>query len=144
MFAARVPLITVGRTRTPGRPRSVWDVRRKGVTTMKFTTLAVAGMLGLTAPAFAASTMTGVISDSKCAASHAMMKEHDAKMTDTMCTNECVKMGAKYVFVQNGKVLQIANQDFKALPTLAGQQVQLTGDLKGDSVTVTKIEAAKK
>src|SRR5690242_20594115 len=110
---------------------------------MKVMALAVAGLLGLGANAFAASTMTGLISDSQCGASHAAMTEHGAKMTDTQCTNACVQHGAKYVFVQNGKVLQIANQDFKDLPTLAGDTVRLTGDVKGDTVTVTKITKAK-
>jgi hypothetical protein len=41
-----------------------------------------------------------------------------------------------------GKVLKIANQDFKALRQLAGETVKLTGDLKGDTVTVTSIEKA--
>jgi hypothetical protein len=45
--------------------------------------------------------------------------------------------------VQNGKVLQIANQDFKNLPTLAGDAVRLTGDVKGDTITITKVEKAK-
>jgi len=111
---------------------------------MKITALALAGMLGLGVNAFAASTMTGVISDSMCGASHAAMTEHGAKMTDKQCTAACVQHGGKYVFVENGKVLQIANQDFKELVTFAGDQVRLTGDVKGDTVTVTKIEAGKK
>ena len=111
---------------------------------MKITAIAVVGMLGLVGNAFAAATMTGIISDSQCGASHAAMMEHGAKMSDKQCTNGCVQHGAKYVFVQNGKVLQIANQDFKDLPTFAGDTVRLSGDVKGDTVTVTKIGAAKK
>ncbi len=109
--------------------------------TMKI--LALAGMIGLAAPAFAASTVTGIISDSMCAASHDAMTEHGAKMNDKQCTQGCVQHGAKYVVVENGKVLQVANQDFKQLPTFAGDKVQVTGDVKGDTITITKIQKAK-
>ena len=56
----------------------------------------------------------------------------------------CVTKGAKYVFVNNGKVIAIANQDFKDLARVAGATVKLTGELKGDAITVTKIEKAAK
>ena len=67
-------------------------------------------------------TMTGMISDSMCGASHAkMMAAHkDAKMTDRDCTLGCVKAGGKYVFVSDGKVYQIANQNQPDLAKEAG------------------------
>lgn len=48
------------------------------------------------------------------------------------------------MFVSDGKVLAIANQDFKGLAQQAGAAVKLTGDLKGDTVTVSKLERAAK
>src|SRR5690348_10403982 len=72
------------------------------------------------APA-AAATMKGTISDSMCGASHAKMK--DAKMTDSDCTLACVNHGAKYVFVSEGKVYQISNQNLPALMKEAGKPV---------------------
>jgi hypothetical protein len=42
--------------------------------------------------------------------------------------------------VSDGKVLQIANQDNKDLATHAGHTVKLTGELKGASITVSKVE----
>ena len=91
-------------------------------------------------------TMTGMISDSMCGASHAKMMEmhKDAKMTDRDCTLACVKAGGKYVFVSEGKVYQIANQDLAALQKDAGESVQLTGNVNGDSITVSKIAMATK
>jgi hypothetical protein len=97
------------------------------------------------APA-ATTTLTGMISDSMCGASHAKMMEmhKDAKMTDRDCTLACVKAGGKYVFVSDGKVYQIANQDLPALQKEAGESVRLTGDVNGDTLTVSKVAMAKK
>jgi len=93
--------------------------------------------------AFAADqTWTGKISDSKCGAKHAA-GEHGMKMTDRACTEACVKGGAKYVFASKGKVYQIANQDNADLAAHAGHTVKLTGEMKGDSITVSKIQMPK-
>jgi hypothetical protein len=96
--------------------------------------------------AAAPATMTGMISDSMCGASHAkMMSMHkDAKMTERDCTLACVKGGGKYVFVSDGKIYQISNQDLAALAKEAGEPVQLTGDVNGDTITVSKVAMAKK
>jgi hypothetical protein len=111
---------------------------------MRIIAIVLAGMLGLAANAFAeTTTRTGVISDSMCGASHGAADEHGTKTTDKQCTAHCVDHGAKYVFVADGKVLQIANQNFKTLRKFAGQPVHLTGDVKGDTITVTKIVVAK-
>jgi hypothetical protein len=86
-------------------------------------------------------TWTGKISDSGCGASHAKMAaEHaDAKMTDRDCTLACVKGGGKYVFVSDEKVYKIENQDSPLLAQHAGHTVKLTGEMKGDTVTVSSI-----
>ena len=107
--------------------------------------MVVAAMLLVGASgAFAADqTWTGKISDSKCGAMHAA-GEHGKKMTDRACTEACVKGGAKYVFASKGKVYQIANQDDADLMTHAGHTVKLTGEMKGDSITVSKIQMAKR
>ena len=105
-------------------------------------------LLGLTCFASATDrTWTGKISDSMCGASHAkMMAAHaGAKMTDRDCTLACTKAGGKYVFVTGGKVYNIATSDAD-LQTHAGHTVRLTGEMKGDTITVSKIvmPAAKK
>jgi len=43
------------------------------------------------------------------------------------------------VFVSGGKTYQIANQDFADLKAHGGHKVALTGEMKGDSITVSKI-----
>ena len=90
-------------------------------------------------------SMTGMISDSMCGASHAkMMAMHKALKTDRDCTLGCVKAGAKYVFVSGGKVFDIANQDFAELQKEAGMSVRLTGTREGNTITVTKVAMAIK
>jgi hypothetical protein len=87
-----------------------------------------------------AANWTGEISDSACGMTHAkMMAEHKDLKTDRDCTLACVKAGGKYVLVSDGKVYQIDNQSLPALQQRAGQMVEVTGDLKGDSITVSKI-----
>jgi hypothetical protein len=92
------------------------------------------------APFAAEQTWTGQISDSACGAKHEEAAEGQGKMPDRACTEACVRGGSKYVLVSEGKVLQIANQDNKDLATHAGHTVKLTGELKGASITVSKIE----
>ena len=86
---------------------------------------------------------TGIISDSSCGKSHDAMTEHGTKATDKQCTQVCVLRGAKYVFVNGGRVLMVKNQDFADLKTFAGDRVMVSGDLTGDSITVIKILTAR-
>jgi hypothetical protein len=98
--------------------------------------------VGLSSFASAADkTWTGQISDSMCGASHAkMIAGHpEAKMTERDCALACIKAGGKYIFVTDGKVYKIANQDLALLQVHAGHTVQLTGDMKGDTITVSNI-----
>jgi hypothetical protein len=85
-------------------------------------------------------TWTGNISDSACGKKHEEAAEGNGVMPDRDCTQACVRGGSKYVLVVDGKVFQIANQDNKDLATHAGHKVKLTGELKGNEITVTKIE----
>jgi hypothetical protein len=43
------------------------------------------------------------------------------------------------VFVSDGSVYKIDNQEFAGLPVHAGHTVTLGGDMKGDTITVSKI-----
>jgi hypothetical protein len=85
-------------------------------------------------------TWKGTISDSDCNGKH-MSGEHDGKkMTDADCTAACIRKGAKYVFVAaDGTVYKIANQKSKTIASHAGQQVELTGTMEGDTITVKTI-----
>jgi len=90
-------------------------------------------------------TMTGMISDSMCGASHAKMTAGHAGMTDKACALACVKAGAKYIFVsEDGKIYQIANQNQADLAKEAGDKVSLTGDVNGTTITVSKVMMEKK
>ena len=87
-------------------------------------------------------TWNGQISDSLCGAKHESesIGEGNGKISDQECTLACVRGGSKYVLVSGGKVYQIANQTHADLAKHAGHTVKLTGEMKGDSVTVSKIE----
>ena len=63
-------------------------------------------------------------------------------MTPRECTLATVKGGSKFVFVIDEKVYAIANQDHPDLVTFAGDAVTLTGRMKDNVITVTKIVAA--
>lgn len=104
------------------------------------------GVFFCTALAFAADqTWTGKISDSNCGESHKSAIEHSGKkLTDHDCAVACVKGGGTYVFVAKGKTYKIANQDFASLEEHAGHQVTLTGEMKDDAITVSKIEMGAK
>ena len=82
----------------------------------------------------------GTISDSMCGASHKSAIEHAGKkLTDRECTQACVKEGGKYVFVSDGKVYNIENQDYAGLPEHAGHHVMLKGEMTGDTIKVSDI-----
>ena len=100
--------------------------------------LAVIASLAGFAPA-ASMTWKGEISDSNCAISHQKVTQVHPSLNSHSCTLACVGDGARFVFVSDGKVFKIANQDLPALTANAGYTVQLTGDLKDDTITASKI-----
>ena len=109
---------------------------------MKKFVLFAAAMLFATAPALVAAdkTWTGVLSDSKCAGKHAKAEHGSQQDSDHTCATKCVAGGAAHVFMAAGKTYKIANQDYAGLKDHAGHKVALTGEMKGDSITVSKIE----
>lgn len=108
---------------------------------MKKLVLFVAAILFAAAPALMASekTWTGVLSDSKCNGKHAKAEHGGQAESDHACATKCVDGGAKHVFVSGGKTYEIANQDYAGLKDHAGHKVSLTGEMKGESITVSKI-----
>jgi hypothetical protein len=85
-------------------------------------------------------SFTGRISDSTCGMAHQSRKA--VSDTDRQCLLACINALAKYVLVdQSNKVVPIANQDAMGLPLYAGRPVKLTGEMKGDAIVVTKVEA---
>jgi hypothetical protein len=94
---------------------------------------------GLTLAAQPSGTQTfvGNISDSACGLHHTM--GGSAKS----CTLMCVNMGSKFVLADEAhhKVYALSDQS-KARP-FAGQKVQVVGSLKGPTIEVSSITAAK-
>jgi hypothetical protein len=89
-------------------------------------------------PAMAATTtLTGVITDDMCGAKHMMPGKSDAE-----CTRACVKHGAKFAVVADGKVIVL---DGKAseVSALAGQKATVSGELNGSTLKVGSVSAAK-
>jgi hypothetical protein len=89
---------------------------------------------------------TGTISDSHCGASHERMKTGGASVSDRECTMACVGYGVEggpeYVFVREGQVYKIANQRFPGLGSRAGRLIIITGEMKDEVITVSKLELA--
>ena len=108
---------------------------------MRTLAAALAVLLLVNAHAFAAEqTWAGQISDSACNRKHESGAENVPTPPDRECTLDCVRGGSKFVLATAGKVYQIANQDAAGLTAHAGEMVTVTGDLKGESITVSKIE----
>jgi hypothetical protein len=87
----------------------------------------------MSAPASAAE-WTGKISDAMCG-----LKHNEKTTGDRECVESCIKRGEAYVFVSGDKIYKIKNQEFAGLKSHAGQTVVLTGEMKDDTVTITKI-----
>lgn len=95
-------------------------------------------------PALAAEkTWNGTLSDAKCNAKHHPAEHGSQADSDHDCVTKCVEGGSKYVFVSGGKTYQIANQDFADLKAHGGHKVALTGEMKDDAITVSKVEMPK-
>jgi len=82
-------------------------------------------------------TWKGAISDSMCNGKHSAGEHDGKKMTDAECTKVCMNKGAKYVFVSEGKVYQLANQKSRTIASHAGQEVELIGTVEGDTINAT-------
>jgi hypothetical protein len=88
---------------------------------------------------------TGQLTDSVCAQYHPSQvgsKRGEAADLATRrdCTLLCIRNGADYVFVSEGKVFQISKQDDPELMTHAGENVKVSGTLKENTITISKIE----
>ena len=94
--------------------------------------------LAFAVSAFAASTtLTGVLTDDMCTKKHMMGGKSNAD-----CVRDCIKHGAKYVVVADGKTYELSGKQ-EQFSDLAGKKVKITGELKGKTVAVQSIEAAQ-
>jgi hypothetical protein len=89
-------------------------------------------------PAMAAtSTLTGVITDDMCGKTHMTPGK-----TDADCTRACVKHGAKFAVMADGKLYVLAGKSSE-VSALAGQKATVSGELKGNTMNVVSVAAAK-
>ena len=82
-------------------------------------------------------TLTGIVSDAMCGATH-MMKDKPA----AECLRYCVKQETKYALVANKKVYTLEGHEAE-LDKYAAQKVTVKGTLKGESLTVESVLPAK-
>jgi hypothetical protein len=62
--------------------------------------------------------------------------------TAAQCVRSCVKGGAKYALYSGDKLYILAGKSSE-LDALAGKNVKVTGDVKGDTITVSSIAETK-
>ena len=112
---------------------------------MKKLVLLAAAILMATAPALVAAEKTwdGVISDARCAGKHSKDEHAATASGDHECSTKCIAGGQKAVFISDGKTYEIANQDYAGIKDHSGHKIALTGEMKGDSITISKIEMKK-
>ncbi|MGH9502478.1 MAG: hypothetical protein ACRD20_06475 [Terriglobales bacterium] len=79
-------------------------------------------------------TFAGMITDSRCGARHRM----NSDKTSAECTRSCVRKGAHYVLVDGEKIYALQG-DHRQLEKLAGQRVNVTGMLEGDTIKVKTV-----
>jgi hypothetical protein len=82
-----------------------------------------------------AADWTGYIVDQACAG-----KKDDKGAADdhAACAARCIKGGSPAVFVSDGKVYKISNQD--KVTAHAGHKVTLYGTMDGDSIKVDSVK----
>lgn len=81
----------------------------------------------------------GHIGDSRCAGDHSHASAELMNLSRRDCVRRCVEMGAHYIFVSQGIVYTIRNQDFVDLTRFAGQDVQLEGEVRQHVLTVSHV-----
>ena len=106
-------------------------------TKTKLTAVLMLALTGAFAAAAQQQSLTGVITDSMCDATH-MAKDK----TPAECTQMCVKDGMKYSLAAEKKVYTLEGHEAE-LAKLAGQKVTVKGTLKGDTLSVQEVTASK-
>ncbi|MBI3492484.1 MAG: hypothetical protein HY047_12000 [Acidobacteria bacterium] len=103
--------------------------------------LAVAATVTIGGAALGAktTTVTGTVGDAMCGTKHMMAGDAAG------CTRECVKKGSDYALIVKDKVYTLkAHDTTKAdLDKLAGKMAKVVGDLNGETIQVTSVQAAK-
>jgi hypothetical protein len=82
-----------------------------------------------------AADWTGYIVDASCAGKK---EDKGAGEDHAACAARCIKGGAPAVFVSDGKVFQISNQE--KVVAHAGLKVTISGTMDGDTIKVDSIK----
>ncbi len=106
-------------------------------TKKKLTAVLMLALAGAFAAVAQQQSLTGVVTDSMCGASH-MAKDK----TPAECTKMCVKDGMKYALAVEKKVYTLEGYEAD-LAKLAGQKVTVKGTLKGDALSVQEVAMSK-
>lgn len=103
--------------------------------TVFFTLAALLAVLATATPQAygSASTMDGVISDTKCGKNHKWSGK-----TDAQCVQDCLKGKESYALVVGDRVYTLAGQPREIAP-FACQHVQIKGTVKALMLTVISI-----
>jgi hypothetical protein len=110
---------------------------RKGKIMKHLSRISLAAALVFLASYAQAATLTGTLTDTMCSKKHMMPGKSDAD-----CARECAKAGAKWALVSQDKTYTL-DGDTSKFSTLAGQHVQVTGDITGTNVKVKQIAVAR-
>jgi hypothetical protein len=98
---------------------------------MKTITAVALMTMGLAASGMAAE-FKGFVEDTKCSTMPAMKDNAE-------CAQKCIKAGSPAVLVTpEGTIYKISNQD--KIVASAGQNVTVTGKLKGDTLTIDTVK----
>lgn len=92
------------------------------------------------------SALTGEVMDSFCAknGSHDQMMQDMKSMghDKTSCSTQCVRLGAKYVFVDSAKQAIYQLDDQEKAAEFAGQKVRISGTLQKTKIKIADIQRA--
>jgi hypothetical protein len=84
-------------------------------------------------------TWTGTVSDKMCGTNHKAM---DSNLSDRDCTLACTKGGTPYALVSGDKVYQLSGHEVD-LKAHAGHSVKITGEMRRDTIRVSRVEMPK-
>jgi hypothetical protein len=87
-------------------------------------------------PAPATQKISGVITDSKCAAKHAK----NSRKSSAECTKACVRGGAKYTLVNGDKVYTLEGKQDQ-LERVAGERATVEGIVDGNTIKVASVSS---
>jgi len=85
-------------------------------------------------------TWTGELRDSTCKFEHESIAEGEPVLPSPECVKACIRGGARYVFIVEEHLYEVENQKNPDLATFGGKPIKLTGELKGNAITVSRIE----